>query len=237
MKQHSIAPSVVLGGLLCVGLLLLGLTLSRAVVNLRALERTVTVKGLSEREVSADIAVWPIKFSEAASDINQLAVTMEEKTRLVQAFLADQGFPNDEITASAPSIVDRYAQGWSRDQGLRFAASATVTVYTTDVDRARAAMGEAAALGKAGIAVSGQDYEARTEFLFTGLNDLKPEMVEEATRNARLVAEKFASDSESRLGKIKRASQGQFSISDRDSNTPHIKRVRVVSTIEYYLAD
>ena len=74
-------------------------------------------------------------------------------------------------------------------------------------------------------------------FIFSKLNDLKPEMIEEATKNARAVAEKFAEDSKSRLGKIKSASQGQFSVEDRDSSTPHIKQVRVVSTVEYYLSD
>jgi hypothetical protein len=98
-------------------------------------------------------------------------------------------------------------------------------------------MNDLAELGKSGIAISGQDYETRTEFLFTNLNEIKPIMIEEATRNAREVAEKFAKDSGSKLGKIKKASQGQFSITDRDSNTPHIKKVRVVSTIEYYLSD
>lgn len=237
MNERSLTPSLALGGLLCLGLALLGLLIGRGIVNLRALERTVEVKGLSEREVAADIAIWPIKFSEASNDINQLAVNLEEKSSLVRAFLDERGFSNDEITVAAPSITDRFAQGWSMDQGFRYSGSATVTVYTSNVDRVRAAMTDAVALGKAGVAVSGQDYEARTEFLFTGLNDLKPEMIEEATRNARAVAEKFASDSQSRLGKIKRANQGQFSITDRDTNTPHIKRVRVVSTIEYYLSD
>ena len=85
--------------------------------------------------------------------------------------------------------------------------------------------------------MTGDEYTSATEYLFTGLNEIKPEMVEEATRNAREVALKFARDSDSKLGKIRSARQGQFSISDRDKNTPHIKRVRVVSTIEYYLAD
>jgi hypothetical protein len=92
-------------------------------------------------------------------------------------------------------------------------------------------------LGKQGIAISGEDYQSRTEFLFTELNSIKPAMIEEATENARQVAEKFAQDSSSRLGKIRRAQQGQFSISDRDNNTPYIKKVRVVSTLEYYLSD
>jgi hypothetical protein len=87
------------------------------------------------------------------------------------------------------------------------------------------------------IALNTGDYENRARFLFTGLNTLKPAMIEEATRNARQAAEKFAKDSDSTLGKIKRASQGQFSIEDRDGSTAHIKKVRVVSTVDYFLAD
>ena len=92
-------------------------------------------------------------------------------------------------------------------------------------------------LVKEGIAISGQDYKNKTEFLFTDLNKIKPAMIEEATKNAREVARKFAKDSGSRLGKIKNASQGQFSINDRDTSTQYIKKVRVVSTIKYYLSD
>lgn len=92
-------------------------------------------------------------------------------------------------------------------------------------------------LGKKGIVFSQNDYNAQIEYIFSRLNDVKPQMIEQSTTNARMVAEKFAADSNSRLGKIKNASQGQFSIGDRDKNNPHIKRVRVVSTIAYYLAD
>lgn len=92
-------------------------------------------------------------------------------------------------------------------------------------------------LGKKGIVIAAQNYDSRTEYIFTGLNNIKPEMVEEATILAREVAEKFAKDSNSKLGKIKKARQGQFSIQNRDSNTPYIKKVRVVSTLEYYLSD
>ncbi|WP_422490326.1 hypothetical protein [Endozoicomonas sp. ALE010] len=98
-------------------------------------------------------------------------------------------------------------------------------------------MGNLSDLGREGIVFTGGHYGSQPEYLFTRLNDVKPEMIEEATRKAREVAEKFASDSQSELGKIKRASQGQFSISDRDRNNPHIKKVRVVATIEYYLSD
>ena len=98
-------------------------------------------------------------------------------------------------------------------------------------------MGSLSELGKQGIVFTGGNYQSATEYIFTRLNEVKPEMIEEATRKAREVAEKFASDSNSALGKIKKASQGQFSISERDKNNPHIKKIRVVSTIEYYLSD
>ncbi len=112
-----------------------------------------------------------------------------------------------------------------------------MTVYTDNIGAVRAVMGSLSELGKKGIVFTGGDYLAKTEYLFTRLNEVKPEMIEEATRQARVVAEKFASDSQSTLGKIKRASQGQFSIDPRDRNNPHIKKVRVVSTVEYYLSD
>ena len=92
-------------------------------------------------------------------------------------------------------------------------------------------------LGKTGIAFTGSNYQGQTEYIFTRLNEVKPEMIEEATKKAREVAQKFATDSASQLGKIRRARQGQFSISARDKNSPHIKKVRVVSTVEYYLSD
>jgi hypothetical protein len=119
---------------------------------------------------------------------------------------------------------------------LRYIATQTVTVYSGKIDPVRASQKNLADLGKKGIAFSGGDFQ-QTQYLFTKLNDVKPAMIEEATRKAREVAEKFAADSNSKLGKIKGANQGQFSVEDRDSNTPYIKRVRVVSTVDYYLSD
>jgi hypothetical protein len=204
----------------------------------RTLDRTVVVKGLAEREVPANIAIWPIRFVSADNNLEALYQTLERQTAAVTEFLSSRGFAEDEIGVGPPTLVDKVAQAYGgADARFRFSATQTITVYTEKVDRVRDSQRDLNVLGKAGIAVSGDDYQSRTQFLFTGLNDLKPAMIEEATRNARQVAERFAKDSESVLGKIKRASQGQFSISDRDSNTPHIKRVRVVSTIEYYLSD
>ena len=237
--RGSVAAAFVLGALLGAGLLGLGWFVTQGFVDFKARERTVTVKGLSEREVPADVAIWPIRFSEAGDDLVALYASVEKNNARVVEFLRSRGFTDAEISAAAPAIVDREAQGYGRDQGPRFRYTATssLTVYSTQVDKVRAAMNDLVELGKQGLALSGQDYEARTQFLFTRLNELKPAMIEEATRNAREVASRFAKDSESTLGKIRSASQGQFSIEDRDSNTPYVKKVRVVSTVEYYLSD
>lgn len=231
--------ALLLGLCIVAGLAALGYLLSDGLLRFKALDRTVTVKGLSEREVPADVAIWPIKFSETSNDLGGLYAALQSKGELVRGFLIESGFGEGEISLSAPAIVDRKAQGYGDQQGLefRYSGSTTVTVYTQQVDLARDAMQRLVELGKQGVAISGAEYGARTEFVFTKLNEQKPEMVEEATRSAREVAEKFARDSQSQLGRIRTASQGLFSIQDRDSNTPHIKRVRVVSTVEYYLVD
>jgi len=239
MSDKRIGQALILGLFICLGLVLLGYFLSSGVTRIKALDRSVTVKGLSEREVPANIAIWPIKFSEAGNDLNALFSTIQQKTSLVTQFLRENGFSENEISVSAPAILDRQAQGYVNSDKIKFrySASAVITVYTTEVNTVRSSMKKLVELGKRGVAISGQDYETKTQFLFTKLNEIKPGMVQEATMNARKVAEKFAQDSKSRLGRIKRARQGQFSIANRDSNTPYIKRVRVVSTLEYYLTD
>ncbi|MGL4207558.1 MAG: SIMPL domain-containing protein [Aeromonadaceae bacterium] len=239
MQERSIISSALLGALLCVGLTLLGVMVAEGFIKFREADRVVSVKGLSEREVAADVAIWPIRFSEVDNNLGDLFSSMESKNEKIQIFLRQQGFTVDEITVAVPGIQDRQAQGFSEEQvrNGRYAGTSTITVYSTDVEKVRKAMTSLVQLGQNGIAISGQDYDAKTQFLFTQLNDIKPAMIEQATRNAREVAEKFAHDSGSKLGKIKRAMQGQFTIEDRDSSTPYIKKVRIVSTIEYYLVD
>ena len=239
MNERNIISAVLLGTLLCVGLATMGLLLSEGIIKFRDMERVVSVKGLSERDMPADVAIWPIRFTEVSNDLSELYGSLESKNDKVNNFLRQQGFKVDEISVSVPAIQDRQAQGFSEEQvrNGRYAGTSTLTVYSNDIEMVRKAMSNLAQLGQNGIAISGQDYDVKTQFLFTKLNDIKPAMIEEATRNAREVAEKFAHDSGSKLGKIKRASQGQFSIDDRDSKTPYIKKVRIVSTVEYYLVD
>jgi len=238
MGNESTKPGLALGAFLFAGLVALGLVLGRAALKVKALERKVVVKGLSEREMPADIAIWPITFQEASNDLNGLFETVQEKNEQIVSFIKGHGLSPGEITTNPPSVVDLHAQRHVSAQAqYRYTASSTITVYSSSVEAVRKAMSDVITLGKQGIALAGDEYRNRTRFLFQGLVELKPGMIEEATRNARQVAEKFAEDSESKLGKIKSARQGTFSIRDRDSTTPHLKMVRVVSTVEYYLSD
>lgn len=239
MNSKRIVEAIILGAFLCAGLVILGFFISNSAVKIKGLDRTVTVKGLSEREVPANIAIWPIKFSEADNDLTNVYSVLQKKTDIIIDFLKKNGFTDNDISISAPAIIDRQAQGYvdSSKIKFRYSANSTISVYSKKVDTVRNTMKKLVKLGKQGIVIAGQDYQTKTQFLFTKLNEIKPGMIEEATKNAREVAVKFAKDSNSKLGKIKKARQGQFSINDRDSNTPYIKKVRVVSTLEYYLAD
>ena len=237
--MNQFKSALVLGAFICLGMILAGWILGSSALKIKQYERLVSVKGLSEREVKADVAVWPIRFSSASQDLTELYDTMEIQTQQIQDFLKAEGFGATEITTAAPVTTDKYAQQYGGDANvaLRYTAHQTITIYTHKIDAVRAAQSHLVTLGKKGIAFGGDDSGQRTEYLFTRLNDIKPAMIEQATQNARSVAEKFAADSKSRLGKIKTANQGLFSIEDRDSNTPYLKKVRVVSTVDYYLAD
>src|SRR5699024_8922529 len=234
MSNHVRSGSLILGICLVVGLTLLGYVAGNAALSVKAMERTVTVKGLSEREVTANIAAWPLTFQVASNDLDEVYQTIEDKSAIIRDFLKRYGISDEEIIPSPPNVTDVYAQQWGDQSSVKFrySGSGTVTVHSEQVEAVREAMANVLELGKRGVVVAGDQYAGQRSgmFLYTRLNDIKPEMVEEATKKARSVAEKFAEDSNSRLGKIKRARQGQFSINDRDSTTPHIKKVRVVST-------
>lgn len=230
--------SLLLGLLVAIGLALAGYGVGQGFVEARGLDRSVEVKGLAEREVVADTAIWPLQFVVAGDDLDELVGRIESQREAVTAFLLARGFTAEEISVSAPSVVDRLAQAYSDPNvRLRYSVSQVVTVFSGRIDAVRGAASELLELGKAGVVLNQENFEFRTQYLFNGLNEIKPAMIEEATRNGREVAAKFAADSASRLGKLKAARQGQFTIEDRDSNNPHVKKVRVVSTLEYYLVD
>ncbi|OEF24129.1 SIMPL domain-containing protein [Vibrio rumoiensis] len=237
--QHSNVNALILGLFICVGLSVLGYQLGSAAIQYKQFERSVTVKGLAEKEMTADVVIWPIQFTAANNDLEGLYNDVDRNTEKIKAFLLLKGVSPDAISFSTPSIVDKSAQQWGNDARAEFRYSATqsVTVYSNNIGIVRNVMAELSELGKQGIVFTGDSYAAQPEYIFSDLNAIKPAMIEEATKNARVVAEKFAKDSDSQLGKIKNASQGQFTISSRDRNTPYIKKIRVVSTVQYYLSD
>ena len=239
MSENSKSAALILGVFLFSGLTMLGYQLGNSAIKFKEYERTVTVKGLSEREYDADIVIWPIQFTETGNNLEELYGSIEGSTGKIREYLEKNDINQEEISFTAPSITDKSAQqyGSQAKPEFRYAAVQTVTVYSKNIEQIRSVMGKLSELGKQGIVFTGGNYQSQTEYLFTRLNEVKPEMIEEATRKAREVAEKFASDSKSTLGKIRTASQGQFSINPRDTNNPHIKKVRVVSTVAYYLSD
>ncbi len=239
MVKASTSSAAVLGGFIFAGLLGFALLAGNAALEVKAHERTVQVKGLAEREVPADTVIWPLSYQVASNDLDELYQSIAEKNEIIHRFLADHGLDLAETTTAGPEVVDRHAQAWGNTAEIeyRYVGTSTITLYSNDVDSVREAMADVIALGREGIALSGPQYGHQVQFLYTKLNDIKPEMLEEATVNARAAAQEFAQDSDSTLGKIQSARQGVFTIADRDSTTPHIKKVRVVSTIVYYLSD
>lgn len=239
MTIISRTSAIVLGFSLVLGLSSLGYLLGSYAVTVKEYERTVTVKGLSEQEHQADIVIWPIQYTAADNDLSALYATLDNNNASIRTFLQTNGLPDDAVSLAPPAITDRLAQSYgdgSRAE-FRYTATQALTVYSADITLVRGLMSSLSDLGREGIVFSGAEYHLQPEYLFTRLNEIKPAMIEEATREARAAAVKFADDSNSELGKIRNASQGQFSISDRDRNNPHIKNVRVVVSVEYYLSD
>ena len=224
--------------LIAAGLVLLGWTLRSGIVHFKDSERVVTVKGLSEQEVKADRVIWPLMYKQVGDDLTVLYNNIEKTNGTIIAFLRSNGVDEKEITIAPSQLVDMAAELYNPNAPrYRSRVPTVLTVVPDTVDLVRSLMQRQGDLLKQGVAVTGGDYQYRTQFLYTGLNTIKPGMIEEATANARTAAEKFAHDSKSKLGKIRSATQGQFSIEDRDENTPYIKSVRVVTTVEYYLKD
>ena len=224
------------GLFIMVGLIVLGFMIPRAVEKYRSYDRVVNVKGLCEMEVKADKVIWPIVYKVMSDNVQSIYSQTDVSNSVIVDFLLAGGITQDEIAVSVPQISDKLANEYGdNNRAFRYIAKNVVTVCTSDVDKVLALMSNQADLLKKGVVVAGNDWENPVEFKYEGLNEIKPQMIEEATKNAREVAEKFAKDSDSKIGKIKTASQGSFSIEARDSNTPYIKRVRVVTSVTYYL--
>ena len=231
----SVQQNLIAGVCVAIGIASVGISLKAGIDHFVDRDRVVTVKVLAERSVQADYVIWPVTFRVTGNDLSALYEKAQTQSEEIRNFLISQGIKAQDISQGTPSVQDLHADFYGNNlPPERYRMEMAVSVATTDVDMVLKAMGNQSELIQKGVLFT-QNY--RTQFSFNGLNSIKPEMVEEATKNARSTAQKFAEDSDSELGKIRRASQGQFSIYDRDSNTPYIKRVRVVTTVEYYLKD
>jgi hypothetical protein len=211
------------------------------------LDRSVTVKGIAEREARADIAIWPLRISAANDDLSKAQNQIQSSTREVSAFLGRHGLDTANVTVQAYSVSDAQTNQYRQDSqgGDRFVIHQTIVIRSTEPVKVRSAAEKVGELVSAGVVLSsGGEYDSSgPTYVFTGLNKLKPAMIADATARARESAEQFAQDSASNLGGIRRASQGIFEILPRDQ-APGMtesgqveKTVRVVSTVEYALED
>ena len=224
----------ILGIAIMVGLSILGLFVGKGLKAIAFQDQFVTVKGLAERDVMANKVVWPLPYKSVSNNMQELYDNIENNKNVILSFLKSGGITDNEIIISAPAVTDRLAQSYVPDNvKYRYQSEAVITVISPQVEKVIELMGKQIELMKDGVIIS-NEYNYQTQFEYTALNDIKPEMVEETTRNARTVAQKFAEDSGCKLGNIKQASQGQFSISS-DETTPQIKNIRVVTTVKYAL--
>lgn len=223
---------------IAIGLIFLGWFLYAGINHIAYRDRQVVVRGLAEKEVKADKVTWPLIVKALGNDLSQLYEQLNTNNAIVVKFLKDNGIPDEEISVGAPKIFDKDAQTYNSEARYRYNATVVITVASTQVEKVNALIQRQAELIKSGVALGNYyEYEYKTTYEYTKLNDIKPAMIAEATRNAREAAAKFAEDSHSNVGRIKSATQGQFSIEDRDAFTPWIKNIRVVTTVTYYLED
>ncbi len=233
MKAKS---SIVSFAILAASIIILGFALKAGIDNIVNSNRMVTVRGLCEKEVSANKVTWPIVTKEVGNDLGTIYTKIQNTNNSIVNFLKENGISENEISVNAPAVYDMAAERYGSNQNpYRYQVTNVVVVTSGQVDTVRGLIGRQTELMRQGIAVVAGDYNYQTIYEYTDLNNIKPEMIAEATAAAREAADKFAEDSGSSLGRIMTASQGQFSIADRDQYTPNIKTIRVVTSITYSL--
>lgn len=220
--------------IIALGLIVLGFCLKAGIDNFVNKDRQVTVKGLSENEVPANTVTWPLSFSQQGNDLPTLYQSVNKTRDIIVSFIKENGLSEDEITINSPSVYDRNSNMWNENKSpYRYQMTASITVKTKKVDEVRKASGKIGDLLNQGIAID----EGYINYDFTDFQEMKLKMMQEAIKNAEQAALQFADNSNSRLGGIMQATQGTFSIEDRDDTTPYIKKLRVVTTVTYSLRD
>ncbi|MBQ4477103.1 MAG: SIMPL domain-containing protein [Bacteroidales bacterium] len=221
--------------IISVVILLAALIVAGGMSQIARQQRTVTVRGLAERDVPADMAIYPLTFSVGSNDLSQLQADILAKIEIVKAYLQEKGLSEADYTIKSADITDNSVNPWLTEKGCyTYLAKQVILVRSSNVEAVMAAQASSLDLAGKGIAVS-QDYDSMISFEFTKLNDIKPEMIAEATQNAREVAEQFARDSHSKVGKISQATQGYFTIENAAQGLEQVKHVRVVTSIVYLL--
>ena len=220
--------------LITLGLIAGGYLLGDGLTRAKVADRSVTVRGLAERDVTADLAIWTIAYSASATNLQDAQANVDRDTASIRAFFKELGFPADAIEPSGANVSQ-----YTSDGIPNFTVRQRMTLRTTDIDKAQKAVRRQFELVRRGVVL---EEGSGIAYTFTKLNDIKPQMVAEATKDARAAAEQFAKDSETSVGGIKSATQGYFSVESRDgdsggwgaSDSPY-KKVRVVTTIDFYL--
>lgn len=230
--------NVLTGALIGAGLLAIGLGVRSGLKAIPDSERTVEVRGLATREVQANQVTWPIVFKQVGNELPEVYAAVSKTNDAIVEYLKTNGIDAKEISVSAPSMTDLSADRYNNQPiPFKYSVTSVVTVSSEQVEKVHDLINRQGELLSRGIPIISNDYSNQLSYSYTELNSIKPEMIAEATQNAREAAKKFADDSDSEIGKIKSARQGQFSIEDRDNYTPYIKSVRVVTTLTYYLED
>lgn len=237
MRDHPLMPALVVGALLAVGMIGSGAFISQGLVNARIGDRSVTVRGLAERDVRADLAVLPLRFIASGDVLSEVQARIDGDLVIVRRFLTAQGYPEDAVSLGRLEVADtRSREYMSQSGGPRFILAQSVGVRSNDVDRVQTTSRALNELVRQGVVL--QDYSGPT-YIFSRLNEVRPAMIAEATASARTGAEQFAKDSGAPLGPISQANQGSFQILARDEigdeSTSPDKKVRVVTTISYRL--
>lgn len=238
MKLPHVSTNVKQAAIIALGIIALGFCVKAGLNSLAGKDRKVVVKGLAEREVEADKVIWPILSKEIGNDLPELYKSINATVGTIKQFLLDNGIKPTEISVNAPVVIDLNADRYSDNrQPYRYNVTSIITVTSNNVKLVRSIIARQGELLKKGVAIVDGGYENPVKYEFVSFKAMKPAMMQEAIENAELTATQFAKNSNSRLDKIMNADQGQFSIENRDSNTPYIKKVRVVTTVTYSLKD
>lgn len=221
--------------LLGIGISLGGSFVGEGISNWNSGRRIIAVKGLSEKEVPASVATWSIGYRATGNDLGAINRKLSESTKTVIAFLKTAGFDEKDIAVQPPALHDASMEPREKDvppPPERFRAEQSVLLRTAKVDLIKPALASASTLMVNGVLLSGG---CQPNYIYNQLNEIKPTMIQEATKNARVAAEQFSRDSQTSLGKLRSASQGWFQVEDRDAATPERKMVRVVVDVDYEL--